>query len=109
MDVCKIGKGELKCVTNHHRELISNCLAGSIPANWKKYKVPPSWTLSVWIKDFALRVSQVSKIGMYWKNTNDVQNFRVWLGGLWQPAAWLTAIRQNAAANLKKSMEDLVL
>lgn len=109
LDVLSICKGENRGITNLQRNLISALTNGIIPNSWKLYKYPGSWTVGIWLKDFNQRLCQIRAVGKHWKSTNDVQNFKLWIGGLTQPAAWITAIRQTAAQTMQKSMEDLVL
>ena len=108
-DLLTVANGGRISLTNDLRAIIKSIQSGNVPKKWQKYKYPGLWTTSVWIKDFGKRVAQTHKISEHYKKTNDLQSFPVWLGGFFQPAAWVTATRQTAAQKLDKAMEELVL
>lgn len=54
--------------------------------------------------DFANRINQLASI-----EPNDMDHQVIWLGGLFQPEAWITATHQAAARKYKLSLEDLEL
>ena len=64
----------------------------------------PHFSVTQWILDFAARVSQLSSI-----KAGDMEHHQIWLGGLFQPEAWITATHQSAARKYNMSLEDLEL
>ncbi len=76
-----------------------------IPQEWRKYPVPSSVSINVWIVDFARRLKQLSEIK---KSKNYLRN-GLWLGGLFLPEAFITATRQSAAQAHQWSVENLEL
>lgn len=122
-DVVQVCLGELK-QTNHLRTLMSaltkgtdlllycrgekditSPIAGSIPNHWRRYKVNKSMAVSVWIPNFASRLSQLDRIA----TLDNLNNMEVWLGGLFFPEAYITATRQAVAHRKKWSLETLSL
>ena len=105
-DVVKVCEGALK-KTNHLRALTSALIRGSlysllssrnelrhgpatIPDHWRKYKVHKAMSVSEWIPNLSRRL----RIGR-------LEQFEVWLGGLFFPETYVTATRQ-AVAHRKK-------
>ena len=83
--------------TNETRSLCDSLTKQLIPSQWRKYKYSPHFTAAQWINDFCARIQQLNTI-----NVGDMEHQVVWLGGLFQPEAWLTATQQAAAkVNLK--------
>ena len=83
--------------TNETRSLCDSLTKQLIPSQWRKYKYSPHFTAAQWINDFCARIQQLNTI-----NVGDMEHQVVWLGGLFQPEAWLTATHQSAAkVNLK--------
>ncbi len=76
-----------------------------IPQEWRKYPVPSSVSINVWIVDFAHRLKQLAEIK---KSKNYLRN-GLWLGGLFLPEAFITATRQSAAQAHQWSVENLEL
>lgn len=109
-DVVLICKGEKK-QTNHHRSMLSELVRGIIPAGWQRYKVPTGCTVIQWITDFSNRVQQLQKVSYCVSNSGakELQSFPVWLGGLLNPEAYITATRQCVAQANSWSLEELVL
>lgn len=100
----KVCSGELK-QTNHLRQLMSWLTKGLIPDHWRRYKVPKSISLNVWIADLKSRLEQVENIA---KETSFDQ-VEVWIGGLFSPEAYITATRQATAQRNQWSLEELIL
>ena len=75
-----------------------------IPDEWKKYKFSPHFTVTQWIVDFVARIEQLSHI-----DPSALDHHQIWLGGLFQPEAWITATHQAAARKYQLSLEDLEL
>lgn len=127
-DVQLICKGEKK-QTNHHREIIALLAKGMIPTHWRKYTVPETCTVIQWITDFTDRVKQLQKVSstsslslkvcltpvlfhylhFLYIYINIFQNLNVWLGGLFNPEAYITATRQFVAQANGWSLEELTL
>lgn len=57
-----------------------------------------------WLLDFARRLQQLQRVA-----NQSVSVSSVWLGGLFQPAAYITASRQAIAHQKGWSLEELVL
>jgi dynein heavy chain 1 len=103
-DLAAVCEGTLK-QTNYIRELISNLSKGVIPTQWRKYPVPSSTSLNVWIVDFARRLKQLQEV----RKSRDFLRTGIWVGGLFIPEAYITATRQAAAQANQWSVENLVL
>ncbi|KAF2072162.1 hypothetical protein CYY_006521 [Polysphondylium violaceum] len=96
--------GDMKS-TNYLRSLITSIGKGVVPREWKSYSVPESVSLSLWISDFFKRMQQLAEIS----ECNDFKSYQVWLGGLLNPEAYITATRQSAAQLNGWSLENLRL
>eukprot|EP01091_Cochliopodium_minus_P010435 TRINITY_DN2760_c1_g1_i1.p1 TRINITY_DN2760_c1_g1~~TRINITY_DN2760_c1_g1_i1.p1 ORF type:complete len:4604 (+),score=1553.39 TRINITY_DN2760_c1_g1_i1:76-13887(+) len=97
--------GKLK-QTNYLRELISNIQKGEIPKSWGSYyNIPSSTALNIWFIDVVKRIEQLNRIS---KLTN-YDDCEIWLGGLFNPDAFITATRQSAAQSNGWSLENLEL
>ena len=109
-DVILICKGSKK-QTNDHRAIIADLNRGIIPRSWTLYKIPSnSCTVIQWINDFCQRVKQLEDISS--KCTGGAASLRahsVWLGGLFNPEAFITATRQCVAQANSWSLEELYL
>jgi dynein heavy chain 1 len=91
--------------TNYTREIINNLGKGVIPKAWLKYSIPDSTTFNIWLVDFAQRIKQLADL----RQTNKFSCLTVWVGGLFNPEAFITATRQAAAQANSWSLENLVL
>ena len=60
--------------------------------------------MTQWIVDFVARIEQLSEI-----DPSALDHHQIWLGGLFQPEAWITATHQAAARKYQLSLEDLEL
>uniref|UniRef100_A0A034V4N0 Dynein heavy chain, cytoplasmic n=1 Tax=Bactrocera dorsalis TaxID=27457 RepID=A0A034V4N0_BACDO len=109
-DVVLICQGEKK-QTNHHRSMLSELVRGIIPKGWKRYTVPVGCTVIQWITDFSNRVQQLQKVSklVSQAGAKELQTFPVWLGGLLNPEAYITATRQCVAQANSWSLEELAL
>lgn len=109
-DVVLICQGEKK-QTNHHRSMLSELVRGIIPHGWKRYTVPMGCTVIQWITDFSCRIKQLQKVSQLVSQTSakELQSFPVWLGGLLNPEAYITATRQCVAQANSWSLEELTL
>lgn len=73
-------------------------VVGVIPKVWKQYPVTDAATLNSWFIDFVQRIKQLQHIKERFGSAGDnVTEFSVWLGGLFNPEAFVTASRQRAA------------
>merc|ERR1719228_3271153 len=97
--------------TNHHRALIQQLTKGMIPQSWVRYKVPSSCSVAAWVTDFAQRVAQLTRVsGAVAGNTAaSLKTVTVWMGGLFNPEAFVTATRQCVAQANSWSLEELSL
>ena len=97
--------------TNYHRSIISDLTRGIIPKSWIQYKIPTNATVLVWIQDFAQRVSQLQKVSscVTDNGANALKSLTVWLGGLFNPEAYITATRQCVSQANSWSLEELYL
>lgn len=109
-DVILICQGEKK-QTNHHRSMLSELVKGIIPKGWRKYTVPTGCTVIQWVTDFSNRVKQLQKVSQLVSQAGakELQGFPVWLGGLLNPEAYITATRQCVAQANSWPLEELAL
>ncbi|KAK8797138.1 hypothetical protein WA158_004348 [Blastocystis sp. Blastoise] len=84
--------------TQQTRSLIVELSADRIPKFWcNKYFCPPGQICSQWIKDFVLRIKQLSVLSK--TPFDQIGSKGVWLGGFFQPEAFITASRQYVSQN----------
>ncbi|KAK7789348.1 hypothetical protein R5R35_002380 [Gryllus longicercus] len=109
-DVVLICQGEKK-QTNYHRTMLSDLVKGILPANWRRYTVPRGCTVIQWITDFSQRVRQLQEVSQLVSQggAKEIKSFHVWLGGLLNPEAYITATRQCIAQANSWSLEELML
>lgn len=109
-DVVLICQGEKK-QTNYHRTMLSELVRGILPGNWRRYTVPRGCTVIQWITDFSQRVKQLQQVShlVSQMGAKELQSFPVWLGGLFNPEAYVTATRQCVAQANSWSLEELQL
>merc|ERR1740122_195483 len=110
-DIYMICRGEKK-QTNDHRKLISDLTRGIIPKSWKvDYKIPRDTTVNQWINDFCQRARQLDEISRTVSSNGAslLKSFNVWMGGLFNPEAFITATRQCVAQANSWSLEELSL
>jgi dynein heavy chain 1 len=105
--IIKSGKKQ----TNHHRALIQMLNKGMIPASWLRYKVPGSCSVAAWVADFGQRVKQLTKVSqaVAGNSAASLKTVTVWMGGLFNPEAFITATRQCVAQANSWSLEELSL
>lgn len=79
--------------------MLSDLVKGIIPKSWKLYTVPKETTVIGWITDFSLRVKQLQQVSTVVSQggARELQTITVWLGGLFNPEAYITATRQCVA------------
>lgn len=108
-DVVLICQGDKK-QTNYHRAMLSDLVKGIIPGSWRRYTVPRGCTVIQWITDFSERIKQLQQVSqLVSRGAQQIKTFPVWLGGLLNPEAYITATRQCIAQANNWSLEELVL
>lgn len=109
-DVLFICQGEKK-QTNYHRQMLSELVRGILPAGWRRYTVPSGCTVIQWVTDFSQRVHQLQEVStlVSQAGAKELQSFPVWLGGLFNPEAYITATRQCVAQANSWPLEELAL
>ncbi|CAL4067976.1 unnamed protein product, partial [Meganyctiphanes norvegica] len=109
-DVLLICKNEKK-QTNYHRLLVTQLIRGIIPNSWQVYTIPKGITVIQWFIDFVQRVQQLKNISEVFgqKGVSELKKIHVWLGGLFNPEAYITATRQFVAQINSWSLEELTL
>ncbi|XP_063237430.1 dynein heavy chain, cytoplasmic isoform X2 [Bacillus rossius redtenbacheri] len=109
-DVVLICRGEKK-QTNYHRNMLSDLVKGILPTSWTRYTVPRGCTVIQWITDFSQRVRQLQEVSLLVSQggAKELKTLHVWLGGLLNPEAYITATRQCIAQANSWSLEELVL
>lgn len=110
-DIVQICRGEKK-QTNLHRQMISELAKGGVPSHWKgRYTAPPGATVIQWITDFNERVDQLARVSKACSQGGPaaLKALVVWLGGLFNPEAYITATRQYVAQANGWSLEELSL
>ena len=90
--------------TNYIRSLMASINKALIPSSWRIYSVSDSTSLSAWLVNFTKRIQQLQKI----QETKEYGT-KVWMGGLFNPEAFMTATRQSAARAHSWSLENLEL
>lgn len=103
-EILQVCDGTLK-QSNYRRGLISDFNKGTIPSSWRKYSVPNYVSLNIWIADFTQRIKQLQEI----RESKDFGSSCIWMGGLFQSEAYITATRQSAAQANRWSLENLEL
>ncbi|CDJ57328.1 hypothetical protein EMWEY_00007760 [Eimeria maxima] len=123
-------KGELK-ITNSLRDLASQISSSRVPPEWSQvYVSAQELTVKEWLEDFSRRLAQLTMVSREFgteEEQQDVQTeaamhllsrqrdngqltqWRVWLGGLFFPSAYLTATRQAVAQAKGWSLDDLAV
>ncbi|XP_037874257.1 dynein heavy chain, cytoplasmic isoform X1 [Bombyx mori] len=106
-NVMLICQSEMK-QTNETRAMVGSLVRGMLPASWRRYAVARGCTVQQWIGDFAQRVTQLAEVADA-VAAKRLQNVPVWLGGLLNPEAYITATRQCVAQANSWSLEELHL
>ncbi|WVQ93134.1 hypothetical protein IAU59_000198 [Kwoniella sp. CBS 9459] len=102
-ELIKVCDGDLK-QTNELRALMSDLNKGTVPSHWKKYKMPRGTPVSRYINNLSQRLAQLESVATSGRN-----DAPIWLGGLFQPEAYITATRQAVAHERGWSLEQLAL
>ncbi|RKP12605.1 dynein heavy chain domain-containing protein [Piptocephalis cylindrospora] len=98
--------------TNHRRMLLSSLSRGLIPDHWRKFKVPRNRSLAQWIVNLGTRLKQATDAeakSLAGAGGASLGEGAVWLGGLFNPGAFITATRQAVAQRHAWSLEELTL
>ncbi|CDJ33136.1 Cytoplasmic dynein heavy chain, related [Eimeria mitis] len=124
-------KGELK-ITNSLRELASQISSSKVPPEWSQvYVSSQELTVKEWLEDFSRRLAQLAMVSREFGTTGEeddavqteaamhllarqrdngeLTQWRIWLGGLFFPSAYLTATRQAVAQAKGWSLDDLAV
>jgi dynein heavy chain 1 len=90
---------------------VDKLVKGVVPQQWKKYTVPHDTTVSVWMSDLAQRLNQLQKLSevSQREGAKGLKSIPIWLGGLFNPEAYITATRQFVAQANSWSLEELEL
>ena len=95
--------GELS-MSDSMEELESSLFMDRIPPRWAKLAWPSLRSLTAWIADLVMRVTQI----MEWSgNPNEIPKV-TWIGGLLIPESFLTAIKQIGAQRNNLELDKLV-
>merc|ERR1719272_832476 len=70
--------------------LANSLFTGKVPDRWTKYAYPSKKGLTPWFSDLLERVNQLTEWSDVLKNPRSV-----WISGLFNPQASLTAIKQS--------------
>ncbi|XP_041980502.1 dynein heavy chain, cytoplasmic isoform X3 [Aricia agestis] len=105
--VLAICQGEMK-QTNETRAMVGALVRGMLPAGWRRYAVARGCTVQQWVDDFARRGTQLAQVSAAVADRR-LQSIPVWLGGLLNPEAYITATRQCVAQANSWSLEELNL
>ncbi|OCF56381.1 dynein heavy chain 1, cytosolic [Kwoniella mangroviensis CBS 10435] len=104
-ELIEVCNGDLK-QTNELRALMSDLNRGTVPSHWKKFKMPKGTAVAQYISNLTERLRQLEGIA---NGQGDQGDKSIWLGGLFQPEAYITATRQAVAHDKGWSLEQLVL
>ncbi|KAL3199845.1 hypothetical protein MRX96_053677, partial [Rhipicephalus microplus] len=82
-----------------------------LPAHWKKYTVSPGCTVIQWVTDFSDRIKQLQRVSQACTSGGAaaLKSLHIWLGGMFNPEAYITATRQYVAQANGWSLEELSL
>ncbi|CAK8695850.1 unnamed protein product [Clavelina lepadiformis] len=96
-------KGELT-ITSDMEELESAMFMDSVPESWTKRAYPSMFGLVAWFADLLLRIKELEA----WTTDFQLPNC-VWLGGLFNPQSFLTAIMQSMARKNEWPLDKMCL
>jgi len=80
--------------------LANSLTVNRVPANWAKVAHPSLKTLASWFADLLLRVTQLKE----WADSLRTPT-SVWISGLFNPMAYITAILQTTARNNDEALD----
>ncbi|KAK8783264.1 hypothetical protein V5799_015395, partial [Amblyomma americanum] len=109
-DMVRICRGERR-QTNYHRTMIADLAKGMLPSHWRKYTVSPGCTVIQWVTDFSDRIKLLQRVSQACTSGGAaaLKSLHIWLGGLFNPEAYITATRQYVAQANGWSLEELSL
>ncbi|XP_034246592.1 dynein heavy chain, cytoplasmic-like isoform X2 [Thrips palmi] len=88
----------VKKQTDYHRTMMNDLENDIVPASWRRYPVPDGCTVIQWLVDLYSRVQQRHWVSQLMsEGVKKIKTHPVWLGGLLNPEAYLTATRQCVA------------
>ncbi|KAJ6227585.1 dynein heavy chain [Anaeramoeba flamelloides] len=91
--------------SGYFKKMITELSLGQVPKSWKLYPIDDV-AVDHWIADFSSRIKQLNVIA----SSQDLcRSQGIWLGGLFDPSAFITATRQSAAHAMEWSLETLQL
>lgn len=90
--------------TNELRALLTDLNRGNVPPHWARYKMPKGTSVGQYFNDLVKRLEQLETV-----STSQNYSGGIWLGGLFQPEAYITATRQAAAHAQGWSLEQVSL
>uniref|UniRef100_H2ZKB7 AAA+ ATPase domain-containing protein n=1 Tax=Ciona savignyi TaxID=51511 RepID=H2ZKB7_CIOSA len=96
-------KGELT-ITSDMEELESAMFFDSVPESWTKRAYPSMFGLTAWFADLLIRIKELES----WTADFQLPNV-VWLGGLFNPQSFLTAIMQSMARKNEWPLDKMCL
>lgn len=96
-------KGELT-ISPDMEDLMNSFLLDTIPDRWQKKAYPSRLGLSAWFVDLITRIKDLET----WTGDFNLPN-TVWLGGLFNPQSFLTAIMQQMSRKNEWPLDKMVL
>ncbi|KAL7421138.1 dynein heavy chain [Cryptotrichosporon argae] len=92
--------------TNELRALLADLARGTVPPHWRRFKTAKGVAVGAFISNLAARLAQLERVAVSGAGGAKTS---VWLSGLFQPEAYVTATRQAAAHRTGASLERLGL
>jgi len=96
-------KGELT-ISPPMEALMNSFMLDFVPDNWTKRAYPSNLGLSAWFADLLLRIKDLEA----WTGDFNLPN-TVWLGGLFNPQSFLTAVMQQMSRKNEWPLDKMVL
>ena len=96
-------KGELT-ISPAMEDLMNSFLLDKVPASWMKRAYPSNLGLAAWFADLLLRIKDLEA----WTGDFNLPN-TVWLGGLFNPQSFLTAVMQQMSRKNEWPLDKMVL
>lgn len=96
-------KGELT-MTDAMEVLMDDLYRDRVPAAWAKLAYPSQRALGGWRDDLAHRIVQLAD----WAEDVSAMPLMTWLGGLFMPQSFLTAVMQSTAQRTRQDLDKLV-